>query len=171
MTRSHHGMDQVATTVVLHSTADDPGALQRHRPCRRPSGRSIYPNRKLVRVATLAQFQADPGFVKKLGGEADRKPLLSLYPGWDYSKGFQWGMTIDQTACIGCNACLVACQAENNIPVVGKDQVARQREMHWIRIDGYYDGTLETPKILSPARSYHALRERAPAGRSARSAL
>jgi molybdopterin-containing oxidoreductase family iron-sulfur binding subunit len=107
-------------------------------------------NRKLVRTATLEYFNSDPEhrhFVKELGGEAERKPLLSLYPGWDYSKGYQWGMSIDMQSCIGCNACLVACVAENNIAVVGRDEVARQREMHWIRIDQYFADDLENPKV------------------------
>ncbi|HLL89672.1 MAG TPA: TAT-variant-translocated molybdopterin oxidoreductase [Tepidisphaeraceae bacterium] len=71
------------------------------------------------------------------GGE-HRKVNLSLYPEYDYSQYNKWGMVIDQNACIGCNACVVSCQAENNIPIVGKPEVAKGREMHWLRIDAYY---------------------------------
>jgi molybdopterin-containing oxidoreductase family iron-sulfur binding subunit len=112
-----------------------------------PEDRREGGNRRLVRVVTLAQFTDDPGVVKRLGGEAERRPLLSLYPGWDYSKGHQWAMSIDMTACIGCNACVVACQAENNIPVVGRTEVHRQRDMHWLRIDDYFGGTSDDPQV------------------------
>jgi MoCo/4Fe-4S cofactor protein with predicted Tat translocation signal len=105
-------------------------------------------NRKIVRTATLEQLRADPDVIKHLDPEEEKKPLLTLYPGdWDYNHGLQWGMSIDMTACIGCNACVVACQAENNIAVVGKDEVSRQREMHWIRIDDYFGGDLDSPTI------------------------
>ena len=73
---------------------------------------------------------------------------MTLYPEYEY-KGYKWGMAIDLTACFGCGACTVACVAENNIPVVGKYQVGRSREMHWIRVDQYYTGDdLDNPQSL-----------------------
>jgi molybdopterin-containing oxidoreductase family iron-sulfur binding subunit len=91
--------------------------------------------RQILCTGTLAEYQKNPAFAHE-GAEAPAKGN-SLYKEFEY-KGYAWGMAIDLNKCNGCNACVVACQAENNIPVVGKDQVMRGREMHWIRIDRYY---------------------------------
>lgn len=104
-------------------------------------------NRLIIRTATLEQFKKNSNVINELDPN-HKKPLLSLYPDWNYDHGLQWGMNIDQTACIGCNACVIACQAENNIAVVGKTEVMRQREMHWIRIDSYFSGPIDSPKIF-----------------------
>jgi MoCo/4Fe-4S cofactor protein with predicted Tat translocation signal len=99
--------------------------------------------RDLVRDATLAEYRKNPGFAR----EKDEAPHPSLYPAFKYD-GYAWGMVIDTSACIGCNACVVACQAENNIPVVGKEEVTRGREMHWLRIDRYYKGSADNPETF-----------------------
>jgi MoCo/4Fe-4S cofactor protein with predicted Tat translocation signal len=88
------------------------------------------------------------------------KPQPSLYPEWPYP-GAAWGMVIDLDTCIGCNACVAACNAENNIAVVGKDQVARGREMQWLRVDRYFTGELDNPKsFFQPVPCMHC--EKAP---------
>src|SRR5882724_6704492 len=104
--------------------------------------------RQPVRTGTLAAFQKNPRLVHEKPGEpAELEEPLSLYPPWDYSKGYAWGMAIDLNVCTGCSACVVACQAENNIPTVGKEQVLKQRAMHWLRIDRYFEGDLDDPAV------------------------
>jgi molybdopterin-containing oxidoreductase family iron-sulfur binding subunit len=98
--------------------------------------------RNLVRVGTVAEFQQDPRFAEKL--EVIRNGPTILPPEFKYD-GYAWGMAIDQNVCTGCNSCVVACQAENNVPVVGKSQVLNGREMHWLRVDRYYTGDLDRP--------------------------
>ena len=88
--------------------------------------------------ATLVEYKQTPNFPQYRTPDPDDKKMLPLWNTVDYTKGHRWGMSIDLNACTGCNACVIACQSENNIPVVGKDQVDRGREMHWLRIDRYY---------------------------------
>ncbi len=97
--------------------------------------------RDLIRSGDLADFLRDPQFL------AHREPRESLYPDHRYD-GVAWAMSISLNSCIGCQACVVACQAENNIPVVGKDQVHQGRAMHWLRIDRYYAGGLDDPPVF-----------------------
>jgi len=102
----------------------------------------LMEGRHLVRSGTLQEFLEHPDhpdFVHT-GHAAD----VSFYPPFEYD-GYKWGMSINLGSCIGCNACVVACQAENNIPVVGKEEVMRGREMHWIRVDRYFEGEMEAP--------------------------
>ena len=110
-------------------------------------------DREPVKVATLEEFVKNPRFAHKNPEEEPKDtPQLeeTLYPdyrekGW-YAK-YAWGMSIDLNSCVGCQACAVACQAENNISVVGKEQVQRGREMQWIRIDSYYEGDPANPSV------------------------
>jgi molybdopterin-containing oxidoreductase family iron-sulfur binding subunit len=103
-------------------------------------------HRPLLREGTIEHFKKQPHFAQEM---VEHPPLRSLYGDYDYSKGQQWAMAIDLNTCIGCNACTIACQAENNIAVVGKEEVARGREMHWIRLDRYYSGTVEDPQSIT----------------------
>ena len=99
--------------------------------------------RNPVRAGTLEEYEKDPAYPRETFEVPPRD--LTLYPDYKYT-GHAWGMSIDLNSCVGCNACTIACQAENNIPVVGKEQVGRGREMHWIRVDRYYAGPVDDPE-------------------------
>jgi MoCo/4Fe-4S cofactor protein with predicted Tat translocation signal len=101
--------------------------------------------RPLVREASIDEYRKLPEFAKEM---VEHPPLESLWKEHSYDEGYQWGMTIDLNACSGCNACVIACQSENNIPIVGKEQVRNGREMHWIRLDRYFSGELRDPEIV-----------------------
>jgi len=111
--------------------------------------------RNIVRTATLDKYKKDPQVLRHIGHVPDKD--TTLYPHWNYEQRptsdgrmvdlYAWGMAIDMNACVGCNACVVACQSENNTAIVGKEMVIRGRTMHWLRIDTYFRGDLKNPEV------------------------
>ena len=102
-------------------------------------------HRPLVRETTLEEYRKEPKFAQ----EEEVPKDLTLYEPYPYDKeDYAWGMSIDLNSCVGCNNCMIACQSENNIAVVGKEQVVIGRHMHWIRVDAYYQGDRDNPKAF-----------------------
>ena len=102
-------------------------------------------HRNLVYETTLEEYKKEPNFAKEEEVPRD----VTLYPDYHYEKEtYAWGMAIDLNKCVGCNNCVVACQSENNIAVVGKEQTQIGRHMHWIRVDAYYQGDRDNPKAF-----------------------
>ncbi len=102
-------------------------------------------HRPLVRETTLEEYRKEPNFAQ----EEEPAPGLTLYKPYPYKEeDYAWGMAIDLNSCVGCNNCMLACQSENNIAVVGKEQTVIGRHMHWIRVDAYYQGDRDNPKAF-----------------------
>ncbi|MEC7822327.1 MAG: 4Fe-4S dicluster domain-containing protein, partial [Candidatus Neomarinimicrobiota bacterium] len=141
-TQDHYGLEEDSLALLGNTSGTD--SIQKRIP-------------ELVRQSTLDYYKDHPNFVQDAVKEhkpdksrtwADHS-MYNPEPEYDYTKGQQWGMSIDLTSCTGCNACSISCQSENNIPIVGKQQVLNGREMHWIRIDNYFSGDPENPEVSS----------------------
>ena len=102
-------------------------------------------DRGIIRYATLEEFRKNPNFAHEGEGRDDPEPDESMFPAYRYDQN-AWGLSIDMGACVGCNACIVSCYAENNIAVVGKHQVKVGRNMQWLRLDTYFEGDLAAPR-------------------------
>ncbi len=128
LTQDHHAIDEIG----LKGINDRIGALYRE--------------------GTLEEFKKHPDFAQHA---VHVPPLESLWSDFSYEEGHKWGMTIDLDKCNGCDSCVISCQAENNIPIVGQENVARGREMHWMRIDRYFAGDAEAPEVVSQPVTCH----------------
>jgi len=106
----------------------------------------VVGERGIIRSATFADYQKNPEFAKDPHHDGGHDE--SMYPAYDYSDKHAWAMVIDTSVCTGCNGCVMACQAENNIAIVGKEEVVRERELHWLRIDRYYRGDVDNPEVF-----------------------
>jgi molybdopterin-containing oxidoreductase family iron-sulfur binding subunit len=102
--------------------------------------------RGIIRYASLDEFKANPNFAHEGEGRETPSNDTSMFPNWEYNEANAWAMSIDMNSCTGCNACIVSCYAENNIAVVGKQQVRIGRNMQWLRIDSYFEGDLAAPR-------------------------
>jgi molybdopterin-containing oxidoreductase family iron-sulfur binding subunit len=117
-------------------------STQEHHMLDDKSIKDIHKQRHIIQEGTVDQYKKNPNFLK----ESKKELNLTMYPDHEY-KDIKWAMAIDLNQCVGCSACVIACNVENNIPIVGKDQTMKGREMQWMRIDRYYSGTEEDPEV------------------------
>jgi molybdopterin-containing oxidoreductase family iron-sulfur binding subunit len=137
------GAPWIATGLQIRKTGDTYklASTQGYQSMDTPDGA----HRPLVRETTLEEYRKEPNFAK----EEEVPKELTLYTPYPYDKeDYTWGMSIDLNSCVGCNNCMLACQSENNIAVVGKEQTVIGRHMHWIRVDAYYQGDRDNPKAF-----------------------
>jgi MoCo/4Fe-4S cofactor protein with predicted Tat translocation signal len=133
----------IATGVTIRKTGDtyNLASTQGYQSMDTPDGG----HRPLVQETTLAEYRKEPNFAK----EEETPYDVTLYPNYPYKEEtYAWGMTIDLNSCVGCNNCMLACQSENNIAVVGQHQTMLGRHMHWIRVDAYYQGDRDNPRAF-----------------------
>ncbi len=146
-------IDYTALNVSVEKTNDtyDIAQLQTHN----TYDTSMGLRTDVIKELTLADFKKDPEEIlddrekeaKPYGGLESYEKQGTIYPYYD-KPGIHWGMNVDLNSCIGCGACVVACHLENNVPIVGKNEVKRFHDMHWIRIDRYYRGDMENPTVV-----------------------
>jgi molybdopterin-containing oxidoreductase family iron-sulfur binding subunit len=136
ITKSHYQDKRGAAAASGQNTGHGNNSLE---------GDEAINERGIIRYATLDEFKENPGFANEGEGRDKTDMGTTLFPNWTYNEN-AWGMSIDMNSCTGCNACIVSCYAENNIPVVGKQQVRIGRNMQWLRIDTYFEGDLAAPK-------------------------
>lgn len=117
-------------------------STQEHHAFDNPRTQDLHLKRHIIQEGTVAFYQKKPDFIQ----EKRPKELESVYTPFQYNE-MKWGMAIDLNKCLGCGDCIVACNVENNVPVVGKDQVLKSREMQWLRIDRYYSGSPDDPRV------------------------